>query len=99
MLEILILIALCRNIAAKARAKGRSGGGFGCLLVLLWVGGELCGGFARCDPFDRAEWRRRTGHGARLRRLSGRRGRRRAGGVRDRERGPSGPRARRVRRL
>jgi hypothetical protein len=43
MLEILILIALCRNIAAKARAKGRSGGGFGCLLVALWFGCEFAG--------------------------------------------------------
>lgn len=43
MLEILILIVLCRNIAAKARAKGRSGGGFGCLLVALWFGCEFAG--------------------------------------------------------
>lgn len=44
MLEILILIVLCRNIAAKARAKGRSGGGFGFLLVVLWICGEVGGG-------------------------------------------------------
>ncbi|MBN9118303.1 MAG: hypothetical protein J0I06_03935 [Planctomycetes bacterium] len=43
MLEIIILITLCKNIAAKARDKGRSGGGFGFLLVVLWLGGEIFG--------------------------------------------------------
>lgn len=46
MLEILILIMLGRNIAAKARAKGRSGGWFVVLLLGLWFGGELFGGIA-----------------------------------------------------
>jgi hypothetical protein len=43
MLEILILIALGKNIAAKARAKGRSGPPFVILLVVLWIGCELAG--------------------------------------------------------
>ncbi|HEY1186836.1 MAG TPA: hypothetical protein VGE74_04220, partial [Gemmata sp.] len=43
MLEILILIALGRSIAAKARTKGRSGPLFVLLLVGLWVCGEVGG--------------------------------------------------------
>lgn len=43
MLEILIVISLSRNIAAKAREKGRSGGLFVFLLVTFWIVGELLG--------------------------------------------------------
>jgi hypothetical protein len=46
MLEILIVIALYRNISAKAEAKGRSGGGYGCMVVLFWLGGEVLGAIA-----------------------------------------------------
>jgi hypothetical protein len=41
MIEILVLITLSKNIAAKARAKGLSGGGFVVLLLVLWFGFEF----------------------------------------------------------
>ena len=41
MLEILILISLSRNVAAKARAKGRSPAPFVIILLVLWIGGEV----------------------------------------------------------
>lgn len=42
MLEVLFLSWFARSLAAKAKAKGRSGwwGGLG---VLLWIGGEITG--------------------------------------------------------
>lgn len=43
MLEIFALISLGKNIAAKARVKGRRGGPFVLLLVVLWFGGEIFG--------------------------------------------------------
>jgi|SRR5579883_673054 len=46
MLEIIILFALGKNIAAKAREKGRSGGWFVFLLLGLWFGGEIFGAIA-----------------------------------------------------
>jgi hypothetical protein len=46
MLEILILIRLGQGISNRARDKGRSGGLFVVLLLLLWFGGEICGGIA-----------------------------------------------------
>jgi membrane associated rhomboid family serine protease len=48
MIEILILISLSKNIAAKAREKGRSGGAFVVLLLALWIGGELFGAILGC---------------------------------------------------
>jgi hypothetical protein len=45
MIEILILINLSKKIAAKARDKGYSGGGFVVLLLALWFGGEITGMF------------------------------------------------------
>ena len=44
MLEILILIALGKRIAAKARDKGRSGTAYVLLLLGMWLGGEISGG-------------------------------------------------------
>jgi hypothetical protein len=41
MLEILILISLCRKIGEAARAKGRSAGGYQLMLVAFWFGGEV----------------------------------------------------------
>lgn len=46
MLEILILISLGRNIAAQARAKGRSGPAYVFLLLGFWFGGEILGAIA-----------------------------------------------------
>lgn len=43
MIEIFALISLGKNIAAKAREKGRSGGPFVLLLVVLWFVGEIFG--------------------------------------------------------
>src|SRR5262245_15871710 len=43
MLEILILIKLGTNIAAKAREKGRNSVGYVFLLLALWFGGEIFG--------------------------------------------------------
>ena len=43
MLEILALIAMGKSIAAKARAKGRSGTPYVFLLLALWFGGEIFG--------------------------------------------------------
>src|SRR5262249_16297405 len=45
-LEILILISLGRNIAAQARAKGRSGPAYVFLLLGFWFGGEILGAIA-----------------------------------------------------
>ena len=41
MLEIILLVALGNKIAAKAREKGRSGGLFVVLLLVLWFGCEI----------------------------------------------------------
>ena len=46
MLEILLLIYLCRELGKILRAKGRSAGWFQFLLVILWFGGELFGAVA-----------------------------------------------------
>jgi hypothetical protein len=45
-IEILILFSLSRNIAAKAREKGRKGAPYVFLLLGFWFGGELLGGIA-----------------------------------------------------
>ena len=46
MLEILLLIYLCRELGKILRAKGRSAGWFQFLLVILWFGGEFFGAVA-----------------------------------------------------
>jgi hypothetical protein len=43
MLEIILLIALCRNLGNKLRAKARTPWPFQLMLVLAWFGGELVG--------------------------------------------------------
>lgn len=44
MLEILLLIALTKKVGGVLEAKGRKGGWFKVLTVLLWFGGEILGG-------------------------------------------------------
>jgi hypothetical protein len=44
MLEILILIHLCRKNGGIAEKKGHKPGRYKLLTVLLWVGGEIFGG-------------------------------------------------------
>src|SRR5262249_16737476 len=46
MLEIIVLFRLGRNIAARARDKGRRGTPFVLLLLALWFGGEIVGAVA-----------------------------------------------------
>lgn len=46
MLEVLLLIYLCKELGKILRAKGRSAGWFQFLLVILWFGGELFGAVA-----------------------------------------------------
>lgn len=41
MLEILLLIFLCKRLGTMLRAKGRSAGWFQVLLVVCWFGGEF----------------------------------------------------------
>ena len=43
MLEILLLVYLCKELGKILRAKGRSAGWFQFLLVVLWFGGEVFG--------------------------------------------------------
>ena len=43
MLEIFLLVYLCKKIRATLEAKGRSAGWFQFLLVVLWFGGEFGG--------------------------------------------------------
>jgi hypothetical protein len=45
MLEILILIKLCRQIGEMARKKARRAWGYQLMLVLFWFGGEIGGAF------------------------------------------------------
>lgn len=52
MIEVLVLIALGRAIAARARIKGRSGGWFAFLLVVLWVGGEVAAAVGVTIAYD-----------------------------------------------
>lgn len=42
MLEILILVRLCKKLAAMAREKNRPGS-WGALGAILWIGGEIGG--------------------------------------------------------
>jgi hypothetical protein len=44
-LEIVILIGLCRRIGQIVRAKGHSAGWYQFMLVGMWFGGEIGGGF------------------------------------------------------
>jgi uncharacterized membrane protein YeaQ/YmgE (transglycosylase-associated protein family) len=41
MLEILILINLCRRIGERVREKGRKAGGYQFMLVMFWFAGEI----------------------------------------------------------
>ena len=43
MLEILLLVYLCRHIGRTLRDKGRSPGLYQFLLVAMWFGGEIFG--------------------------------------------------------
>jgi hypothetical protein len=43
MLELLAIGRLCRFIDNLMRAKGRQGGWFQLLAILLWIGGEVFG--------------------------------------------------------
>jgi hypothetical protein len=43
MLEIWLLIRLCKRIGEIVRGKGRMAGGYQALTVLLWIGGEITG--------------------------------------------------------
>jgi len=43
MLEILLIIHLCKKIGTKIRSRGGSPGGYQALLVLMWFGGEILG--------------------------------------------------------
>jgi len=44
MLEILLVVYLCKQLGKMLRAKGRSATGFQVLLVIAWIVGELGGG-------------------------------------------------------
>lgn len=44
MLEILLVVAISKKIAAMINAKGRSAAGYVILFVTLWFGGEIVGG-------------------------------------------------------
>lgn len=46
MLEILLLVFLCKRLGAMLREKGRSAGWMQFLLVVCWFGGELVCGVA-----------------------------------------------------
>jgi hypothetical protein len=46
MLEILLLVFLCKRLGAMLREKGRSAGWMQFLLVICWFGGELVCGVA-----------------------------------------------------
>jgi hypothetical protein len=43
MCEIIMVFLLCKNIAAKASEKGRSGFGYGALMFVTWFAGEILG--------------------------------------------------------
>ncbi len=46
MLEILLIVALCKKIGRVVREKGyASATGYQALAVVLWIGGEVAGGF------------------------------------------------------
>jgi hypothetical protein len=45
MLEILLVIHLCRRIGARLQKKGRPSGWYKLFVVVAWFGGELAGGF------------------------------------------------------
>src|SRR3954469_6345272 len=43
MLEILLLISMCKSLGKMLRAKGRNAGLFQFMLVMMWLGGEIVG--------------------------------------------------------
>jgi len=44
MLEILLIVWMCRKMTAGVKAKGRQPAGYCTLLVLFWFGGEILAG-------------------------------------------------------
>jgi hypothetical protein len=46
MLEIILLFALGKKVAAIAKAKGREAWPWVVLFVSMWFGGEICGGIS-----------------------------------------------------
>jgi hypothetical protein len=46
MIEIILLIYLTRRVGEIVAAKNRKPGWYKFMTVLLWIGGELAGGFA-----------------------------------------------------
>src|SRR5437016_1122974 len=50
MLEILVVVILCRRLGEKARQKGRTAGWFMLMLVGMWIFGELLGGVFAAAP-------------------------------------------------
>ena len=46
MLEIILVIFMCKSIGKKLRAKGRKPLVFQFMLVVMWIGGEIAGGIA-----------------------------------------------------
>ena len=51
MLEILLLVYLCRSLGRTLRDKGRSPGWYQFLLVVLWFGGEVFGAIVAVAVF------------------------------------------------
>ena len=50
MLEIILLVFLSMKMSKMMKAKGRSGGGYVALLILLWIVCEVGGLFAGAGP-------------------------------------------------
>ena len=55
MLEIIALIAMVRRIGSIMREKGRKGGWYQLLLVILWIGGEVIGAVFGAIAINRSE--------------------------------------------
>ena len=55
MLEIIVLILLCKHIGERVRSAGRKPFRYQVLMVCLWFGGEMAGGFTGvflCELLD-----------------------------------------------
>lgn len=44
MIELVLVIAMCRHLGGKVRAKGRTAWPFQLMLVVFWFGGEFAAG-------------------------------------------------------